>query len=71
MLCMALDPIASPTQSGRMVNRHCVNPAGHQGWHETYDRHGQIVHSWLWEAEETTSVVLCQPSLFDNDQGGA
>lgn len=63
-LCMALDPLPDRLDSGSVIHRHCLMPAGHDGFHRSRSPRGEVVHEWQW-SEESQQPVLCpQDRLF-------
>jgi len=63
-VCFALDPIKSRSRSGAKFNRHCLLPVGHDGFHQSRDVDGEVVHQWSWVREDDQPVLLVQDRLF-------
>jgi hypothetical protein len=66
-VCFSLDPLKSTITGGREINRHCLQAAGHDGWHESRDLHGEVVHRWRWEREDDSRSLVIEQTLFTEE----
>jgi hypothetical protein len=53
--------------NGSQIHRHCLLEAGHDGWHQSTDMWGGIVHRWRWERDDDDRSLVIEQTLFTDE----